>query len=119
MPAIGDSGDRPTFGATGYNAGYNGWPNHETWLVHLWLTNDPATDTVCRQLVGAVEQTVGEAAEALKSLLEEESPLADQAGMYADLLTAALARVDWRAIAAHWRSPPGAHCVACAMSGVR
>ena len=20
--------------------GYNGWPNHETWVVNLWLSND-------------------------------------------------------------------------------
>ena len=100
--AVPTNGDRPASSASGYN----GWPTYETWLAHLWLTNDPATDTACRQLVAAA-QTVGEAAEALKDLMEEESPLADQAGPYADLLTAALARVDWRAIAAHWHSPSG------------
>jgi len=79
---------------------YNGWPSYETWLVHLWLTNDPATDATCRDLVTA-ERTVGEAGEALRAYVEEASPLADRAGLHADLLAAALGRVDWRAVAAH------------------
>jgi len=78
---------------------YNGWPSYETWLVHLWLTNDPGTDATCRDLVAA-ERTVGAAGEALKDYVEEASPLADRAGLYTDLLGAALGRVEWRAVAA-------------------
>jgi len=84
-----------------YNRPYNGWPSYETWLVHLWLSNDPDTEATCRELVGA-ERTVDEAAEALKAYVEEVSPLADGASLYTDLLGAALGRVHWRAVAEHF-----------------
>jgi hypothetical protein len=80
---------------------YNGWPSYETWPVHLWLTNDPGTEATCRELV-ANEGTVGAAGEALRDFVEEASPLADQSGLFTDLLGAALGRVDWRAVAAHF-----------------
>lgn len=87
---------------TADEGGYNGWPSYETWLVNLWLTNDPATDGMCRELVAGVG-SAGEAAEALKALVEEGSPFQDQSGLYVDLLGAALARVDWRTLAEHYR----------------
>ena len=37
--------------------GYNGWSTKETWLVHLWLTNDPTSDAAWR----AVAVEVGDA----------------------------------------------------------
>jgi len=82
--------------------GYNGWPSYETWLVNLWMGNDPATDAICRELVAGTG-SIGEAAEALKDLVEEDSPFQEQSGLYVDLLGAALARVDWRALAEHYR----------------
>jgi len=82
--------------------GYNGWPTYETWLVNLWLGNDPATDATCRELAAWADSAAG-AAEALKDLVEEGSPFQEQSGLYVDLLGAALARVDWRALAEHYR----------------
>jgi hypothetical protein len=80
---------------------YNGWPSYETWLVYLWLTNDPDTDALCRELV-AHAWTPAEAAEALKSYVEEASPLVGQASLYVDLLTAVLRHVDFDEIALHF-----------------
>jgi hypothetical protein len=82
--------------------GYNGWPSYETWLLNLWLGNDPATDAICRELV-AEAGSLREAAETLKALVEEDSPFQEQSGLYVDLLGAAFARVDWRALAEHYR----------------
>jgi hypothetical protein len=76
---------------------YHGWPTYETWLVYSWLTNDAAT-------YGLVLATVSEAApgradEALKALVEEMEPLAEELGLHRDLLTAAYGHVDWRTLA--------------------
>jgi hypothetical protein len=92
-------------GADDRRVSYNGWPTYETWLVHLWLTNEPETDALCRELVCG-ESTLVEAGEALKTYVEESSPLADvpglQSGLYADLADAALSHVDWHEIAKHF-----------------
>jgi hypothetical protein len=80
---------------------YNGWPNKETWLVNLWLTNDSATDSMWR----AVAAEVGDAyrlADVLRQDLEEGATAVQASGLYADLLTAALARVDWDTVARHF-----------------
>ena len=96
---------------------YNGWANHETWCVNLWLSNDEGTYRHCRQLAAdaanAAEDssqvrdgvwTIEEAtrfllADALKEFLNELNPIADQASVFSDLITAALSDVDWHEIA--------------------
>jgi hypothetical protein len=76
---------------------YHGWPTYETWLVYTWLTNDAAT-------YGLVLATLADAGsshadEALKMLVEEMEPLAEEVGLHHDLLTASYGHVDWRALA--------------------
>jgi hypothetical protein len=76
---------------------YHGWPTYETWLVYSWLTNDAAT-------YGLTLATVSEAPshradEALKLLVEELEPLAEEVGLHRDLLTASYGHVDWQALA--------------------
>jgi hypothetical protein len=79
---------------------YNGWANKETWLVHLWLTNDQASDAAWR----AVAAEIGEVyrlADVLRAALEEGATLLLQTSLYADLLTTALGRVAWEEVARH------------------
>jgi hypothetical protein len=92
------------YGGTG-RRDYNGWPSYETWLVALWLDNDPGTEALVQSLVAAAESPY-DAAQALKALVEELSPLAETPGLHTDLLTAALSHVDWQAVARHFAPTP-------------
>jgi hypothetical protein len=74
---------------------YNGWTNYETWLTYLWLSNDQSTDTYCHELVTGTDSPI-RAEKVLKEFVEEGSPLFGQANLYVDLLTAAMAKIDWQ-----------------------
>ena len=98
---------------------YNGWTNYETWAVNLWIDNDQGSYTYWREQAGSHYENVADCeslheglwsrrsaarsklAEQIKDEFEDASPLADQANVYSDLLTAALGEVDWREIADH------------------
>jgi hypothetical protein len=86
----------------GRESTYNGWPSYETWLVFTWLTNDPLTNEDCVSLARAADDA-HDAADALKSYVEDLSPLLEEASLCTDLVTAALGRVDWAALARHFR----------------
>lgn len=94
---------------------YNGWSNYETWNVALWLDNDQGTYNYVRELATEARAESAEhqdrydtrtpeglLADRLKDLVEEGSPLADDASMYSDLLGAAISEVDWHEIATHY-----------------
>lgn len=76
-------------------SGYNGYTNYETWCVCLWIGNDQADYMFWREQARGV--TPGELARTLEAHFEECAPAA--AGVYADLLTHALGRVDWYEVA--------------------
>jgi hypothetical protein len=86
--------------------GYNGWANKETWLVALWLDNDPASERACRELALALRQVHG-VADALREQVEDGNPLLEPghgsapSGLYLDLLLTALGHVAWDAVARH------------------
>lgn len=75
---------------------YNGWTNRETWLVSLWLLNEEGTYTEARRLATLPEPD-GELKEYVEQLIADEY---DKSSMLTDLINSALARVDWREIAA-------------------
>ena len=99
---------------------YNGWTNYETWVTALWLDNEQATQDYWREVArmcradgrAALEanktiSTVDQAArlflvERLQEEVAETTPLTDKSSLYADLLGAALERVNWYEIADHW-----------------
>ena len=86
---------------------YNGWTNYETWVVHLWLTNDEASylhwRERTRQVVADSENSEDEPAARQLAVeicdaIEEECAV-EAACLAADLMNAALAEVDWQEIA--------------------
>ena len=95
---------------------YNGWTNYETWCVALWLGNDGGGSDYWRTRAQEVydeaepgeyawqdreSEATGTLADEIESQHEEYSP-AGISGVYADLLTAAAGKVDWRDIARHY-----------------
>ena len=78
---------------------YNGWTNHATWLVNLWLTNDEYTEHGLRMAVRYGGH------EGLKDYVDE---LLDDSGiasdtMWYDMIRSFLSDVDWREIAGHYK----------------
>ncbi len=92
---------------------YNGWQNYETWNVALWLDNDQGTQDMLREWAEEVWKDAEEAtrymtreqhatrtlADQIEEYIEENNPLAGEASMYSDILTANLHEVNWGEIA--------------------
>ena len=74
---------------------YNGYCNRETWLVSLWLNNDrdnyELLDNVLR-----LNTTGFRKAEKLEALVSDQMyDLELEASLWTDMLSTALAKVDW------------------------
>lgn len=90
--------------------GCNGWRNPETWRVAWWLSRQPSTGALvqtCAAQAGSsgapsgAEAVAAELARRLKAWIERSAPLTGHPALYADLLGAALAAVDYGEIAQH------------------
>lgn len=85
---------------------YNGWTNYETWNVALWIDNDQGSYSQRQEMAqeawddaedtrGYSSQTREDSAKYLLSKrlqewIEEMNPLASDASVFSDLLSAAL-----------------------------
>jgi fructosamine-3-kinase len=75
---------------------YQGWKNHPTWLVWVWLENDAALYSYCQE-IKAESQDVREIADSIKQMIEDAKP--QSSDLWGDLIDSALAEVDWKEIA--------------------
>lgn len=81
---------------------YNGWTNKATWLVKLWIDNDQGSQAYW--LEAARDRGAYDLSEMLKEEFEEAADdefegIISKAGFYSDLMSWALAMVDWSAVA--------------------
>lgn len=83
---------------------YNGWTNHPTWCVNLWVSQDErfvayideqAREIIARALEDGEDADYATAslAEAIQERVEENAP--PVAGLFSDLLVTALGAVNW------------------------
>lgn len=90
---------------------YNGWTTCETWCVNLWLANDQGSQALCNEWAEECIQRAidddesdirNEATYELSKQLEEmhDESMPELTGVFADLLSHALGRVNWYEIAA-------------------
>ena len=66
-------------------------PSHQSWLREYTATYGLTLATVS-------EAAPGRANEALKALVEDMEPLAEEVGLHRDLLTASYGHVDWQVL---------------------
>ena len=91
---------------------YNGWGNYETWNANIWISEGMMdAETMARDCLAEaiedetnMETAISNATDALAEQMENEcSDLCEetcqQSGLFADLLTSALSKINWREIA--------------------
>lgn len=77
---------------------YNGYSNYETWVVNMWLNANPFSQNMLQLIIQAFE-TVSEKAEELeRNVMADVNYLGGESSMWADLLHAAVGRINWREI---------------------
>ena len=88
--------------------GYNGWSNYETWLVNLWMDNEPGGKEFIWDWLGeqSVAVQAGNLAYYLEITHEEEvEDICDYGinvtGFWKDLLNGALRQINWMEVAIH------------------
>lgn len=84
---------------------YNGWTNYETWNASLWMDNDDgywrnSAENAMRDAGYDKDAATLELACEMEDVHEDAMPAVE--GMYADLLGAAMSRINWYEIAKHY-----------------
>lgn len=77
----------------------NGWKNHETWLVSLWLSEWGCLNPIQAGFGYDPEEADGFAQYLAELVADEVAQLNLSPGLLSDLLSAAQSRVDWYEIA--------------------
>lgn len=98
--------------ATEKDTTYNGWTNYETWNVALWIDNEQGSQLYWKETAEEAYRdaergedrkwdAVCAVADRLKDEINEAAPDLG-ATCFADLLGAALSKVNWHEIAEHY-----------------
>lgn len=77
---------------------YQGWTNYETWIVHLWLSNDEASYDMALEQARREYEWESEADDVFKEFVIEIYDLDKIEGVAADLVNAAMQDVNWREV---------------------
>lgn len=80
-----------------YNGTYNGWSNYETWVTNLWLGNDAGEYALLRE-IATQRLPARHVADQLRDTILDRIP--EPFGLFRDLLSHALHRVNWEEIIA-------------------
>jgi len=82
---------------------YNGWTNYETWVINLWMRNDESQYNYwaeqAREALEDSKSAFRTSDLARKLWKKHREPLPKLSGFASDILSAALAEVDWHSIA--------------------
>ena len=79
---------------------YEGWRTYETWLVKLWLDNEPYTYFEMQELARFHEDDAYTLSEAIRDAVQDQmAENLPHAGLVSDLAFSALSEVDWMEIA--------------------
>lgn len=107
----------PSVPAPPADVSHQGWTNHATWAVHLWLSNDQGTWEFCRDMAREAVEDADDCdqvrdgiwtreqarrfilADRVKDYLAESNPLIDHPSPFADILGAALDDVNYDELA--------------------
>ena len=80
---------------------YNGYTNYPTWVVELWIDNNRFDHDYWLEMARQ-HNSIYDLSAALKSNYEMVNPLGDDASVFSDLMTWALAYVNWDEIAKNY-----------------
>jgi hypothetical protein len=77
---------------------YNGWKNYQTWCVYNWASSSKGLYGLLRDVATDEQIETADAAEYVHDLFQVELYPLDGAGLFDDLLTSVLDKVDWHAL---------------------
>ena len=83
---------------------YNGWTNWETWVVNVWMDNDPRLyeyvgNMAREEVLKDKESAPYKLSKTLRKYFDEWTPEIE--GLYLDLLNGAMREINWHEIAEH------------------
>lgn len=77
---------------------YNGWSNYETWLINLWLTNEEPYYYEMQRILSTFTG-VRDQADALKEFMQQQHEEQEVSGVWSDIISSTLWKVNWHEIA--------------------